>query len=130
MDIIVKTRKPINRSTYPTNTLQVVNQWFQAQSAVSYCEDHAALTVGGRRGGGAEGADTLPTRCRPCPILRDCAPSYSAKQGVIRHKKPSLHSLVYLFSVTVVLCIPNHAVQAQEGGESLEEKNKHKTVLE
>ena len=91
---------------------------------------NSELAVFGVAGGGAEGADTLPTRCQPRPILRDCAPRYRAKQGVIRHKKPSLHSLLYLFSVTVVLCIPNHAVQAQEGGESLEEKNKHKTVLE
>ena len=45
MDMIVETRKPTSRSTYPTNTLQAVNQLFQAQSTVSYCKDHAALTI-------------------------------------------------------------------------------------
>jgi hypothetical protein len=31
--------------------------------------------------------------------------------------------LLYLFPVTIVLCVPNHAVQAQERGEGLEDKD-------
>lgn len=49
--MIAETRKPTSRSTYPTNTLQTVNQLFQAQSAVSSCKDHAALTILGRGAG-------------------------------------------------------------------------------
>ena len=80
--------------------------------------------------GAGRGDDAPPTLCRPRPILRDCALGYSARLGMIRHRRPSPPPLPYLFPVTVVLGVPNHAVQAQEGGESLEEKNKHKTVLE
>lgn len=59
-------------------------------------------------------------------MFSDEHPPLKLQAGCDHFKEgPTLPSLPYLFSVTIVLCIPNHTIETQEGGESLEEKNKY-----